>query len=171
MIRPAETRDLDAVQAIYADAVLHGTASFEIDPPDLSEITRRWKDVHAAKLPYVVADEGGQVAGYAYAAPYRPRPAYRFTAECSVYVDPAHGGRGLGSALMAEVIAQTEAAGYRQMIAVIGDSANLASQRLHARLGFREVGTFGAVGFKHGRWLDTVLMQRALGDGSETDPS
>ncbi|MEL7462051.1 MAG: N-acetyltransferase family protein [Pseudomonadota bacterium] len=171
MIRPAEVRDLARIQAIYADAVEHGTASFEIDPPDLAEMTRRWKAVCAAGLPYVVAERDGKLAGYAYAARYRPRPAYRFSAECSVYVDPAFFGGGLGSALLAEVIAQAGQAGYRQMIAVIGDSGNLASRRLHASLGFREVGTFEAVGFKHGRWLDTVMMQRALGEGSRTDPS
>mgnify|MGYP001795195211 FL=1 len=171
MIRPADAQDLAAVQAIYADAVLHGTASFEVDPPDLAEMTRRWDAVCAANLPYVVADRDGQIAGYAYAARYRPRPAYRFTVECSVYVDPGFFGHGLGSALLAEVIAGAGAAGYRQMLAVIGDGGNIASRRLHASLGFREVGTFEAVGFKHGQWLDTVLMQRALGDGSKTDPS
>lgn len=171
MIRPAAKDDLSAVQAIYADAVLHGTASFEIDPPDVAEMTRRWEAVRHAGLPYVVAERDGQVVGYAYAAPYRPRPAYRYSAECSVYVDPNHFGGGLGSALLAEVIAGAGQAEFRQMIAVIGDSGNVASRRLHQSLGFRDVGTIEAVGFKHNRWLDTVVMQRALGDGAKTDPT
>ncbi|MEL7025879.1 MAG: N-acetyltransferase family protein [Pseudomonadota bacterium] len=171
MIRPARQSDLIRVQSIYAEAVLTGTASFEIKPPDVGEIARRWKTVLDAGLPYVVAELDGAIAGYAYASLYRPRRAYRNTAECSVYVDPAYSRRGLGSQLMAEVIAETDRAGFRQLIAVIGDSGNLASRRLHQSLGFREVGTLEAVGFKHGRWLDTVLMQRPLGEGSSTDPA
>lgn len=170
MIREATESDLPTVQAIYADAVLHGFASFEIEPPSLAEMTRRWNAVRDAELPYVVAEHDGKVVGYAYAGVYRPRPAYRYSAECSVYVDPAFGGRGFGSSLMAEVIASAGAAGYRQLIAVIGDSGNIASRRLHQGLGFRDVGTLEAVGFKHGRWLDTVYMQRALGEGARTDP-
>ncbi len=171
MIRAATERDLPSVQAIYAEAVLNGSASFEIEPPNLQEILRRWIGVCNAGLPYVVADLDGVVAGYAYAGPYRPRPAYRHSAECSVYVSPEHGGKGLGSSLLAEVIAETGRAGFRQMVAVIGDSGNVASRRLHKGLGFREVGTLEAVGFKHGRWLDTVIMQRSLGEGASTDPA
>lgn len=171
MIRAAAESDLKRIATIYAEAVLHGTASFETDPPDLDEMTRRFRSLAIGGFPYVVADEAGSVAGYAYAGPYRPRYAYRFTVESSVYVDAAFAGRGLGRALMEAVIARAEAAGFRQMLAVISDEANTASRALHARLGFREVGTFGAVGYKHGRWLGTVLMQRALGPGDATEPA
>ena len=171
MIRAATESDLDRITAIYAGAVLHGTASFETEPPDLAEMTRRFRGLASAGFPYVVAGEAGTVAGYAYAAPYRPRHAYRFTVESSVYVDPAFARRGLGRALMETVIARAGAAGYRQMLAVIGDETNIASRALHDSLGFREVGTFEAVGFKHGRWLGTVLMQRALGSGGATEPA
>jgi len=171
MIRPAAGSDLPRITAIYGDAVRHGTASFETEPPDLAEMTRRFEGLASGGFPYVVAEASGTVAGYAYAAPYRPRHAYRFTVESSVYVDPAFAGRGLGRALMEDVIARAEGAGFRQMLAVIGDEANSASRALHARLGFREVGTFRAVGYKHGRWLGTVLMQRALGPGDATEPA
>lgn len=163
IVRPARAADLEAVQAIYAGHVLHGTASFEIEPPDLAEIARRHDAIVAAGLPYLVVALEGEVAGYAYAGPYRPRPAYRFTVEDSVYLAPGREGRGLGSALLAELIARCRAADRRQMIAIIGDSANRGSIALHARLGFRHVGTLTDVGFKHGRWLDSVVMQRGLG--------
>jgi len=171
MIRPATGSDLPRITAIYGDAVRHGTASFETEPPDHAEMSRRFESLASGGFPYVVAEASGTVAGYAYAAPYRPRHAYRFTVESSVYVDPAFAGRGLGRALMEDVIARAEGAGFRQMLAVIGDEANTASRALHARLGFREVGTFRAVGYKHGRWLGTVLMQRALGPGDATEPA
>ncbi|MDJ1008901.1 MAG: GNAT family N-acetyltransferase [Paracoccaceae bacterium] len=170
ILRDATAADMPAIQTIYADAVLTGTASFEIDPPDAAEITRRWGAITAAGGPYLVAAEGGDILGYCYAGPYRPRPAYRFTLEDSVYVAPGQGGRGIGAALLARAIEIAEARDFRQMLAVIGDSENRASRQLHARLGFRNVGVFRAVGFKHGRWLDTVLMQRPLGPGDMAAP-
>jgi L-amino acid N-acyltransferase YncA len=168
-IRPAAGADLTAIHRIYAQHVETGLASFEETPPDLSEMTRRWQSIVADGLPYVVAsDNAGGIAGYAYAGPYRPRSAYRFTVEDSIYLDPLFVGRGLGRALLARLIADATARGKRQMIAVIGDSANLASIGLHRALGFDMTGTFKAVGFKFGRWVDSVLMQRALGEGEAT---
>ncbi|HEY7296459.1 MAG TPA: GNAT family N-acetyltransferase [Xanthobacteraceae bacterium] len=169
-IRPGEPRDVPAITRIYAYAVRHGTASFEIDPPDESEMRRRFEALVGGGYPSLVAEEAiagsaGEVLGYAYAGPYRPRPAYRFTAEDSVYVAPQMQRRGIGTALLEKLIAESQARGFRQMIAVIGDSAQTASIALHAALGFRLVGTLEAVGFKFDRWLDTVLMQRGLGGG------
>ena len=170
VVRPAVTGDMAAVQAIYAHHVRHGLASFEDDPPDLAEITRRWRDVVDKGLPYVVAEQAGELLGYAYAAPYRTRPAYRFTLENSVYVRDGLQQRGVGQAVMQVVLAECEARGYRQMIAVIGDSANEGSIRLHERLGFTRVGLLTAVGFKFDRWVDSVLMQRQLGRGACAPP-
>ncbi|ABE37766.1 GCN5-related N-acetyltransferase [Rhodopseudomonas palustris BisB5] len=170
LIRPATTDDLPAVTAIYDEAVRTGTATFELTPPDLAEMTRRFETLTGGGFPYLVGLLDGRVAGYAYAGPYRPRPAYRFTVENSVYLDPATHRRGLGTALMRELIAQCEARGFRQMIAVIGDSANSGSVGVHRKTGFDMIGTHRNVGFKFGRWLDTVMMQRALGDGGETVP-
>jgi L-amino acid N-acyltransferase YncA len=161
-IRSAEPRDLPAVTRIYADAVRHGTASFELEPPDEAEMAKRYEALRDSGHPYLVAELGGKVLGYAYAGPYRARPAYRFTVEDSVYLAPDAQRRGIGRALLDRLIVESEARGYRQMIAVIGDSANAASIGLHAALGFRHVGTLHAVGFKFGRWIDSVLMQRAL---------
>lgn len=169
MIIPCTARHLPAITRIYADAVRHGSASFEIDPPTEAEMQRRWLALVEAGFPYLVALDGTQLLGYAYASAYRPRPAYGATVENSVYVDPACQGRGVGRQLMAALIEACTALGHRQMVAVIGDSANTASRRLHEGAGFRLVGTLRAVGFKHGRWLDTVLMQRPLGDG-DTSP-
>lgn len=163
VVRPATAADLAAVTAIYAEHVRHGTASFEIEPLDLAEMTHRHGAIVAAGLPYLVAELDGEVAGYANAGPYRPRPAYRFTVEDSVYLRPGLEGRGIGRALLSRLIVLCEAAGKRQMIAIIGDSANHASIALHTKLGFRHVGTLTDVGFKHGRWLDSVVMQRELG--------
>lgn len=168
-IRPAAVTDLPAITAIYRHAVLHGTATFELDPPSLAEMTKRYEALAAAGFPYLVAIME-DVVGYAYAGPYRPRPAYRFTVENSVYLDPAAQGRRIGTRLMQDLIAASEQRGYRQMIAVIGDSANAASISVHARAGFEMIGTHAAVGFKFGRWLDTVMMQRALGEGGTTTP-
>ncbi|WP_374651293.1 N-acetyltransferase family protein [Dongia sp.] len=171
-IRPAVAEDLAAIQRIYAHHVFTGLASFEEIPPDLAEMGRRWQAIAGAGLPYVVAaDAMGEIAGYAYAGPYRPRSAYRFTVEDSIYLDPRFVGKGLGRALLARLIADATASGKRQMIAVIGDSANQASIGVHKALGFEMTGTFHGIGLKFGRWVDTVLMQRGLGDGASTAPT
>lgn len=170
VIRPATTADLPAITAIYEQAVRFGTATFELTPPDLAEMTRRFSTLTEAGFPYLVAEADGAIAGYAYAGPYRPRPAYRFTVENSIYLDPAAHRRGIGSALLRDLIAACTERGFRQMIAVIGDSANAASIALHRKAGFAPIGTHTDVGFKFGRWLDSVLMQRALGDGGESVP-
>lgn len=170
IIRNCTRADLGAVQAIYAQEVLEGTASFETEPPDLAEIRARFDAVKDRGLPYLVAEVDGRVAGYAYAGPYRTRPAYRFTVENSVYVARWARRRGLGLALLEALIAASTAAGMRQMVAIIGDSAHLASIRAHERAGFRMVGTLENVGLKFGRWLDTVIMQRPLGEGATSIP-
>jgi L-amino acid N-acyltransferase YncA len=167
-VRVATAADLPAITAIYRHHVLHGLASFEIEPPDATEMARRHTAVVELGLPYLVAELDGRVAGYAYAAVYRARPAYRYTVENSVYVDSGCAGRGIGSALMPPLIAGCTQAGRRQIIAVIGDSANLASIRLHAKFGFQRVGLLPAVGFKFGRWVDSVLMQREIGNEPAT---
>ena len=169
-IRPATPADIAAITRIYAEAVRHGTASFELEPPDEAEMARRFRTLVDGGYPYQVAEIGGTVVGYAYAGPYRPRPAYRFSVEDSVYIDPGAQRRGIGRALLSRLIDAAERRGYRQMIAVIGDSAQTASIELHRALGFRLVGTIENVGFKFDRWLDTVLMQRALGPGASTKP-
>jgi L-amino acid N-acyltransferase YncA len=170
-IRPAVVTDLPSVTDIYADAVREGTATFELVPPDLAEMTRRFRALSDGGFPYLVAILEGNVAGYAYAGPYRPRPAYRFTVENSVYLRPAVHRRGIGHRLLQRLIADCEARGFRQMIAVIGDSANAGSIGVHAACGFTMIGTHPNVGLKFGRWLDTVMMQRALGEGASTVPS
>ena len=165
-IRPATLADIPAIAAIYRHAVLTGTATFEIDPPSPHEMTRRFETLTAGGFPYVVAVVENVVAGYAYAGPYRPRPAYRFTVENSIYLVPDMQGQRIGTRLLERLIQECESRGYRQMIAVIGDSANAASIGVHRRLGFEMIGTHPNVGFKFGRWLDTVMMQRALGKGA-----
>ena len=170
-IRPAVAADLPFVTAIYEHAVLYGTATFELVPPDLAEMTRRFGALMDGGYPYFVAALEGRVVGYAYAGPYRPRPAYRFTVENSVYLKPSTHRRGIGLQLMQRLIAECEARGYRQMIAVIGDSANAGSVGVHSKCGFQMIGTHPDVGFKFGRWLDTVMMQLALGDGGATVPA
>jgi L-amino acid N-acyltransferase YncA len=169
-IRPAEPDDIAAITGIYADAVRFGTASFEIDPPDQDEMARRHRELGAGGFPYLVAEQAGAIAGYAYAAPYRVRAAFRWTVEDSIYVAAPAQRRGIGRALLRRLIAEAEARGFRQMVAVIGDSAQAPSIALHRAEGFRLVGTHEAVGFKLGRWLDTVLMQRGLGPGGTTAP-
>jgi phosphinothricin acetyltransferase len=169
-IRTAEPRDITAITRIYAHAVEHGTASFELEAPDEAEITKRYTTLRAGRFPFIVADVNGQIAGYAYAGPYRTRPAYRFTVEDSIYIEPAMQRRGIGRALLQRLLAEAEAEGFRQMVAVIGDSGQTASIELHKALGFRMVGAFEAVGYKFGRWLDSVMMQKAIGKGSTTIP-
>jgi phosphinothricin acetyltransferase len=169
-VRSAADADLPAVQAIYAHHVLHGSASFETVPPDLAEMARRHAEITGRGMPYLVAEVGGEILGYAYAGPYRPRAAYRFTLEDSVYVAEGAAGRGVGRRLLDRLIADATALGYRQMLAVIGDSGNLGSIVLHQRAGFTHLGTLQSVGFKFGRWLDVVLMQRALGTGDTEVP-
>ena len=170
-IRDATDADLPAIQAIYAHHVLHGTGTFELEPPGVDEMARRRADVRGNGLPYLVAERDGRVLGYCYANLFRPRRAYRFFVEDSIYVDPAAIGQGVGRRLLARLLADCEAAGCRQMVAVIGDSANTASIALHANLGFRFSGLLRASGWKFDRWLDTVFMQRALGDGEVTAPA
>jgi L-amino acid N-acyltransferase YncA len=169
-IRDASEGDLAAVQGIYAHHVNHGLASFEEVPPDLAEITRRRDLAREHNLPYLVAEMDGAVQGFAYASLFRSRSAYRYTVEDSVYVAPDTLGSGIGSALLSAVIERCTERGFRQMIAVIGDSANQASIGLHAKHGFVQAGSMTAVGFKFGRWVDSVRMQRPLGDGDKTLP-
>ncbi len=170
-VRPATLSDIPAIARIYAHAVETGTASFELTPPDDAEMARRMSALLDNGFPYLVAEVDGAVAGYAYAGPYRARPAYRFTVEDSVYVASEAQGRGVGSALLPVLVEESAARGFRQMIAVIGDSEQAASIALHARAGFYYVGTLPHVGFKFGRWLDTVMMQRPLGPGATNAPS
>ncbi len=169
-MRPAVPADLAAVQAIYAHSVSTGMASFEEVPPPLEEMRRRYDDIVAHGLPYLAAELDGRLAGYGYCTLYRTRSAYRYSLEDSIYVDKDFQGRGIGRAVLAELIARCEGLGYRQIIAVIGDSANAASIGLHASLGFLRVGTLRSSGFKFGRWVDSVLMQRPLGPGDGTPP-
>jgi phosphinothricin acetyltransferase len=166
LIRPSTPDDVAAIAAIYGWHVRHGTGTFEIDAPDDAEMARRRDDVVAKALPFLVLEHAGKVSGYAYANQFRPRPAYRFCVEDSVYLDPGVTGRGFGSLLLAELCARCEAAGARQMLAVIGDSANAGSVGVHRALGFASVGTIAAAGWKFDRWLDVVVMQRTLGAGA-----
>ena len=170
-IRPTGSTDLPAITDIYAHAVRFGTATFELIPPDLDEMTRRFEALVDAGYPHFVAALESRVIGYAYAGAYRPRPAYRFTVENSVYLQPSVHRRGIGRQLLLRLIHECEARGYRQMIAVIGNSANAASIGVHSKCGFEMIGTHPNVGFKFGRWLDTVLMQLALGGGGSTAPA
>jgi phosphinothricin acetyltransferase len=171
-IRPASPADIPAITAIYAHAVLHGTASWEIDPPGDDEMLRRHEAILAGGYPYLAAESGGVLVGYAYASAYRPRPAYRATVENSIYLAPSAQGLGVGSALLAALMQACAERGFRQMIAVIGDGtgASLGSRRLHERAGFRLIGVAEKIGFKHGRWLDQMLMQKELGEGDRTPP-
>mgnify|MGYP000048770749 CR=1 FL=1 len=171
LIRPSTETDLTAITAIYGHHVLHGTGSFELDAPDLAEMSRRRADVLSKGLPHLVASRGDEVLGFAYAGAFRPRPAFRFLAEDSVYIHPDQAGRGLGRALLAELMRHCEALGIRQMLAVIGDSANAGSIGLHRSLGFEHTGILKGSGWKHGKWLDTVFMQKALGAGDASPAS
>lgn len=170
LIRDVADADMPAVQAIYAHHVLHGLASFEIVPPDLDEMIRRRNVIQAGGYPYRVAVVDGRVLGYAYASQFRPRPAYAHSVEDSVYVADGVHRRGIGRRLLADLIDKCTTLGYRQMIAVIGDSGNAPSIGVHAALGFRQAGVMKSCGFKFGRWVDTVMMQRPLGDGDDTLP-
>lgn len=171
-IRAAAAGDLDRITAIYADAVLNGTATYELVPPDRAEMAARYREIADRGFPYLVAEEEGHVLGYAYAAPFRSRPAYRFIVEDSIYVAPEAKGRGIGAALLDRLIVDTAGLGFRQIVAVIGDgSPQSASVRLHERGGFRHSGALAASGFKHGRWLDTVFMQLALNGGGSLPPA
>jgi L-amino acid N-acyltransferase YncA len=170
VVRDATEADMAIVQKIYAHYVLHGLATFEEVPPTLDEMLGRRRDVLGRGLPYLVAELDGKVVGYSYAVPYRARAAYRYSIEDSVYIVDGMGGRGVGKALLSELIERCSKGPWRQMVAVIGNSANSGSIALHERLGFRLVGTLECVGFKLGQWVDTVLMQRELGEGKSTLP-
>ncbi|RWC56908.1 GNAT family N-acetyltransferase [Mesorhizobium sp.] len=170
-IRPATEADLDRITEIYADAVTLGTASYELKPPGRAEMGTRFDSLMAGGFPYLVAEKDGAVLGYAYAGAFRPRPAYRFIVEDSVYVAPEAKGQGVGLKLMQSLIEAVEAAGFRQIIAVIGDGrTDSASVRLHEKLGFRHSGRLEGSGYKHGRWLDTVFMQLSLNGGASEPP-
>lgn len=170
IIRPSKAGDIGAIAEIYGYHVLNGLASFELLAPSVDEMAKRRADVIGRKFPYLVAEIDGRVVGYAYASPYRARPAYRHTLEDSVYVHKDTIGRGVGRSLLEALVEACEKAGCRQLIAIIGDSANTGSIRLHAACGFRRTGTLKAVGFKFGRWVDSVIMQRAVGEGARTPP-
>jgi phosphinothricin acetyltransferase len=170
LIRSSRDDDVAAIAAIYGHHVLHGLASFEEVPPTPDEMARRRAGLVARDFPYLVAEREGKVVGYCYAGPYRPRSAYRYTLEDSIYIDPDEVGRGIGRALLARVLDRSAELGYRRMIAVIGGRETLPSIRLHEVLGFTPVGVLNGIGFKFGRWVDTVLMQRALGSGDTTPP-
>jgi phosphinothricin acetyltransferase len=170
LIRPSTDADLPEFVRIYGDAVRHGTGTFELDAPDADEMARRRADVLAKGLPWLAAERDGRVIGYAYANQFRPRRAYRFCLEDSIYLDESVRGQGVGRVLLAELLAQCEARGARQMLAVIGDASNAGSVGVHRACGFEPCGQFTAAGWKFGRWLDVVLMQKALGEGAATDP-
>lgn len=170
-LRPATEADLPSITAIYGHAVLNGTASYEYDPPSLAEITSRFDALQAGGFPYLAAEAQGEVKGYAYAGPFRTRPAYRFTVEDSIYIAPDAQGRGIGRRLLERLIAECTALGFRQMVALIGDAAvNLTSARLHAALGFTDCGRIVGSGFKFGRWCDTAVMQLAMNGGADSAP-
>lgn len=171
VLRPSRPDDLPAITAIYGWHTQHGSGTFELDAPSIDEMARRRDNVLGQGLPWLVAERDGRIEGYAYAAPFRPRRAYRFALEDSIYLAPGAEGRGLGRLLLAELIARCEALGGRQMFAVIGDSANAASIGLHRALGFADCGHMRAAGWKFGRWLDVILMQRPLGRGDNEAPA
>jgi len=169
-LRPAVAADIADITDLYGRELREGVATYELVAPDEAEMARRWQALVSQGFPYLVAEHAGSFAGYAYASTYRTREGYRWTVEDTVYVLPEFNGRGIGHALLARLIAECEALGFRQMVAVIGDRTNVASVVLHEHLGFRTVGVFSGLGRKHGRWLDTVQMQRALGLGADGDP-
>lgn len=171
IIRPSRDEDMAAITAIYTHHVLHGTGTFELDPPSQAEMAQRRAEVLARGLPHLVAEDRGQIVGFAYCNWFRPRPAYRFAAEDSIYLAPEAAGLGLGRALLAELAAAAQRAGMRKLIAVIGDSANHASIGVHRACGFTPAGVLTSSGWKFGQWLDTVLMEKALGLGDTTSPT
>ena len=170
LIRPSHDADLPAITAIYAHHVLHGTGTFETTPPTQTDMTGRRADVLAKGLPWLVAEEDGQVLGFAYCQWFKPRPAYRFSAEDSIYLAPEAADKGLGTLLLNDLIVRAQALGVRKLIAVIGDSANVGSVGVHRKAGFAQVGVLQSCGWKFGRWLDVVLMDKTLGDGDSTSP-
>jgi L-amino acid N-acyltransferase YncA len=169
-VRPPDPDDIAAIARIYADAVRNGTATFEIEPPGEAEMARGQRALVANNYPYLIVEQAGAVAGYAYVGPYHARPAYRWSVENTIYVAPELHRRGLGRLLMTRLIADAETRGFRQMIGVVGDGTNTASIALHAAVGFRRIRSLQSVGFKHGRWLDIVVMQRPLGAADATPP-
>lgn len=170
ILRPSQEPDLPAITAIYGHHVLHGSGTFETEPPSLADMRARRAEVLARHLPFLVAEDGGRILGFAYCNWFKPRPAYRFSAEDSIYLVPDANGHGLGRALLAELAAQAEAAGVRKLIAVIGDSANAGSIGVHRSVGFEQVGVLKSCGWKFERWLDVVLMEKTLGAGSSLPP-
>ncbi|MGO4706704.1 N-acetyltransferase family protein [Microvirga sp. 2MCAF38] len=171
LIRASRESDISAIAAIYAHAVIHGTASFELDPPEKAEMARRRAVLMEGDFPYLVAEDDGAVLGYAYAGPYRPRPAYRSTVEDSIYIAPQAQRRGIGKLLLTALISESEERDFRLMVAVIGDEQSQGSIGVHRALGFEDAGVLKGVGYKHGRWLSTVLMQKTLGRGLDEPPS
>ena len=170
LVRLATPQDIPAIQSIYAHHVMHGLASFEEVPPSVDEMRRRFEDITGKGFPYLVAEEKGELLGYGYCSLYRTRSAYRYTLEDSIYVKQGLHGKGIGKAVLKELIERCTALGYRQIIAVIGDSANAGSIKLHASLGFVRAGLLRSTGFKFGRWVDSVYMQLPLGAGDGTKP-
>lgn len=170
-IRPSRDTDVAAITAIYTHHVLTGTGTFEVTPPTEADMSSRRADVLSKGLPYLVVEDAGEVVGFAYCNWFKPRPAYRFSAEDSIYLDPRAHGKGLGRLLLQELMAQAERAGVRKLIAVIGDSANQGSIGVHTGCGFAHVGVLSACGWKFDRWLDVVLMERSLGQGATTNPA
>ena len=170
-IRPSTDQDVPAITAIYGHHVLHGTGTFETVPPSEADMAGRRADVLAKGFPHLVAENAGQVLGFAYCQWFKPRPAYRFSAEDSIYLHPDAAGQRLGNKLLSELAKQAETAGIRKLIAVIGDSGNVRSIGVHRALGFRHVGTIEACGWKFDRWLDIVLMEKSLGEGARTAPA
>jgi L-amino acid N-acyltransferase YncA len=169
-LRPSTDGDLPAITAIYAHHVTHGTGTFETVPPGEADMAARRADVLAKGLPYLVAEQDGRVLGFAYCQWFKPRPAYRYSAEDSIYLDPNAAGQRIGNKLLSELVRAADAAGVRKLIAVIGDSGNVRSIGVHRAVGFRHVGTIEACGWKFGRWLDVVLMEKSIGEGSRTPP-
>jgi len=170
LIRPSRDEDVPAITAIYAHHVLHGTGTFETEPPSIADMRTRRADVLSKGLPYLVAEQDGKIAGFAYGNWFKPRPAYRYSVEDSIYLAPDQHGQGLGRALLAELLARCEAVGIRKVMAIVGDSANAGSIGVHQALGFTQVGTIDACGWKFGAWRDIVIMQKTLGLGDTQPP-